>query len=124
MGTLTGIVIDDEPPIRALFARMLRAAGMQVAEAPSGTTALALARAARPDFVVTDLEMPDGSGLDVCRWLRSDPALKDVVIVVVSGAGPNQREEAIIAGCDVVLSKPCPPALLVETIRQLLITPS
>ncbi len=124
LDTFTGVVVDDEPQVRAIFAGILRKAGMQVFEADSGVAAIALARKARPDFVMTDLNMPGMDGLEMCRRLRRDPALKDVVILVVSGADQDQRDEAIVAGCDVVLSKPCSPALLLETIRQLLIRPS
>lgn len=124
MNTFTGVVADDEPQIRAIFAGILRKAGIRVFEAESGATALALARSARADFVLTDLQMPGVDGLEVCRQLRRDPALKNVRIVVVSGAGQDQRDQAVIAGCDVVLSKPCSPALLLETIRQLLVAPS
>ena len=124
MNTFTGVVADDEPQIRAIFAGILRTAGLRVFEAESGAAALALARSARADFVLTDLQLPGVDGLEVCRQLRQDPALKNVRIVVVSGAGQDQRDLAVIAGCDVVLSKPCSPALLLETIRQLLVQPS
>lgn len=124
MDTYTGVVADDEPQIRAIFAGILRTAGIQVFEAEGGAAAMALARSTKADFVLTDLQMPGVDGLEVCRQLRSDPALKNVRIIVVSGADQDQRDRAIIAGCDVVLSKPCSPALLLETIRQLLIRPS
>lgn len=124
MRTYTGVVADDEPQIRAIFAGILRSAGMRVFEADCGAAAMALARGARADFVLTDLQMPGVDGLEVCRQVRRDPALKNVRIVVVSGAGQDQRDQAVTAGCDVVLSKPCSPALLLETIRQLLVRAS
>ncbi len=124
MQTLTAIVIDDEPSIRTLFARVLRDAGMQVFEADSATAALAMAQTASPDFVVTDIGMPDVDGIELCRQLRADPELKDLRIVVVSGQASTQGAEAIAAGCDAVLAKPCSPATLLKAIRQLLHKPS
>jgi CheY-like chemotaxis protein len=117
---LTAIVIDDEQPLRAFFAKVLRGAGMQVLEAESANTALALARAHRPDFVVTDIGMPEVDGIELCRRLREDPGLKDLRIVGVSGNASKQGADAIAAGCDAVLAKPCTPATLLKTIQRLL----
>jgi len=116
-----GLVVDDEPMIRAVFVEALRRAGVQVLEAADGRSALALAQATTPDFVVTDIQMPEGDGLELCRTLRADPALQHVRIVVVSGMGAAQVTEAVAAGCDAVIEKPCAPSLLVETIQRLLI---
>src|SRR6185295_814224 len=106
-----------------LFARVLRGAGIQVLEADSGAAALELVHNTPPDVIVTDIEMPGLSGIDLCRSFRHHASLKNSLIVVVSGAGTTQREEAVAAGCDVVLSKPCSPALLLATIQRLLIKP-
>jgi CheY-like chemotaxis protein len=71
--------------------------------------------------VVTDLQMPDLDGLELCRRLRRTPATAKLLIVVVSADAVTQRDQAIAAGCDVVLEKPCSPALLVTTIQRLLV---
>ena len=124
MRALTAIVIDDEPPLRAYFAKVLRGAGMQVFEAESATAALAMAQTNRPDFVVTDIGMPDVDGIELCRRLRAEPDFKDLRIVVVSGNASKQGAEAIAAGCDAVLAKPCTPTTLLKTIQQLIQKPS
>ena len=116
----TGLVVDDEPEVRRLFATVLRRASIRVFEAESGDAALALLETARPDFVVTDVEMPGISGVELCRQLRSHAAFEKVVIVVVSGAAGAAGHEAIAAGCDAVLPKPCPPRVLLSTIERLL----
>jgi CheY-like chemotaxis protein len=123
MRTLTAIVIDDEPSLRALFAKVLRRAGMQVFEAESAKAALALAQTTNPDLVVTDIEMPEVDGIELCRRLRADHGSKDLRIVVVSGDASKQGADAIAAGCDAVLAKPCTPATLLKTIHHLLPKP-
>ena len=119
-GAVTGIIVDDEAEVRALFAEVCRRAGMRVLQAETGHVALALAKAQAPDFIVTDINMPECDGLELCRRLRGDPDLHHVRIVVVSGVAAVEGEAALAAGCDAVIEKPCPPKLLVETIWQVL----
>lgn len=70
----------------ASFPKALRQEGICVLEACSGREALKLTQIAVPHFVVTDIEMPDVDGLELCRLLRQLPATTRVPIVVVSGA--------------------------------------
>lgn len=120
MGSPFGLVVDDDPGVRCLFAEVLRHAGLVVVEASSGNEALRLAQSPNLAFVVTDIEMPDGDGWDLCRHLRGSSRATRLPIVVVTGIPLNQFAAATAAGCDAVLEKPCSPALLVATIRQLL----
>lgn len=116
-----GLVVDDDSHVRSFFAKVLRRGGMEVLEASSGGEALLMVQSVIPVFVVTDLQMPDLDGLELCRRLRRSPATAQVLIVVVSGAALTQADEAVAAGCDVVLEKPCSPNLLVTTIQRLLV---
>ena len=115
-----GLVVDDDPHVRRFLAEVFRRKGFRTVEAQSGREALGLATRHPPDFVVTDIEMPDVNGLELCRQLRQLPSTSKVPIVVVTGAAETQGDAAVAAGCDVVLPKPCPPALLVATIHRLL----
>lgn len=118
-----GLVVDDNPRIRHVLSEALRRRGISVREAGSGREALTLAQASVPDFVITDIEMPDVDGLELCRRLRESPATSKVPIIIVSAATTTQGDDATAAGCDVVLPKPCSPAVLVETIQRLLLKP-
>ena len=115
-----GLVVDDDRHVRSFFSKVLRRCGMDILEASSGWEPLLVAQTSSPAFVVTDLEMPDLDGLELCRRLRRSRRSEQLVIVMVTGAAISQGDEAIAAGCDVVLEKPCSPALLVTTIQRLL----
>ena len=120
MRPMLGLVVDDDRHVRSLFAKVLRGGGMDILEASSGWEAFFVAETASPAFVVTDLQMAGLNGLELCRRLRRSRNSRDLLIVVVTGAATTQRDEAIAAGCDVVLEKPCSPVLLVTTIQRLL----
>lgn len=115
-----GLVVDDDPEERRFLAAALRRSGIRILEARSAYEALKLAERDSPDFVVTDIEMPDLDGVELCRRLRELPVTANVPIVAVSSASRTQADDATAAGCDAVLPKPCSPALLVATIQRLL----
>jgi CheY-like chemotaxis protein len=116
-----GLIVDDDRHVRSLFAKVLRGGGMDILEASSGWEAFFVAQTASPAFMVTDLQMSGLNGLELCRRLRRSRNSADLLIIVVTGAATTQGDEAIAAGCDVVLAKPCSPALLVTTIQRLLV---
>lgn len=121
MTTPIGLVVHNDAQVRSFFTETLRRDGMHVVAATSGTEALTLARAVAPAFVVTGVGMHDVDSLEFCRQLRRHDTTSKVKIVVVGGLAASQGDEATAAGCNAVLPKSCPPALLVATIRQLLI---
>lgn len=118
------LLVGDSPEIRNFFAHALTRSGLTVTWASDGVGGLAAARAHVPDAIVCDLDMPNMGGLALCRALRADPATRDVRILIVSGTAAAQTQEALDAGCDAVLVKPCSGALLVRTIEQLLNLPA
>ena len=98
------LVVDDEPQILRALTTNLRGAGYEVLRAATAEEALAAAAARLPDAVVLDLVLPDGSGVDVCRELRS---WSTVPIVILSAVGEEgQKVEALDAGADDYVTKP------------------
>ena len=71
------LIVDDERDLRTLLDFNLRQAGWRTAQAESGAEALARARALKPTVIVLDLNLPDVSGMDVCRLLRADEETRD-----------------------------------------------
>jgi two-component system KDP operon response regulator KdpE len=98
------LVVDDEPQILRALTTNLRGAGYEVVRAARAEEALAAAAARLPDAVVLDLVLPDGSGVDVCRELRTWSAVPIVILSAVGEEG--QKVEALDAGADDYVTKP------------------
>ena len=98
------LVVDDEPDFLRTLATALRAAGYEVETAATAQSAVAAVKRLRPDALVLDLVLPDGSGVEVCRSLR---AWTNVPIVVVSAVGEEEDKVAALdAGADDYVTKP------------------
>ena len=78
------LLADDDELTAGAWTAVLRMNGFEVVWAPDGGSALALARLARPDLLLTDWDMPVIDGPELCRIFRSDPALASVPIVLAS----------------------------------------
>ena len=101
------LVIDDSRAVRALLSDALKQSGYNVLTATDGDDGIAKYQAEQPDLVITDLNMPNGNGIDVIKRLRSSAESKFVPILVFTAEGPNSRkEEARLAGATGWLKKP------------------
>ncbi len=98
------LVVDDEPQIVRALRTSLQGSGYDVDTAASAQEALAKAAMRPPAGVILDLVLPDGSGIDVCRELRS---WTDVPVLVLSAVGDEQEKVAALdAGADDYVTKP------------------
>lgn len=103
----TIIVIEDEQEAAEMFAEMMRVSGFRVLKATSSAPGMKLIASERPDAVVLDIMMPDISGLDVLRFMRSDPQLAKIPVIVVSAKSmPADIKTGLEAGAAVYLTKP------------------
>jgi CheY-like chemotaxis protein len=114
------VVAEDHEDIRYVLKRSLERAGHRVVAAADGMAALAAIREHRPDLVVTDVDMPHMTGLDLCRAIRADDALRHIPVVVASGSLMPGDNLAEAAGASATLLKPFVPAQLLALISQLL----
>jgi DNA-binding response OmpR family regulator len=100
------LVVDDEPPLRELVIVTLGDA-YACDEAADGDAALEQLRTRRYDMVMLDVMMPGRSGIDVLREMRSDDALREIPVVVMSAWQSTQDiDAALAAGADGFLPKP------------------
>src|SRR5262249_24969520 len=98
------LVVDDEPQIARVLRRSLAAHGYELQVAGEGEEALEIFTAWKPDLVITDLSMPNMSGLELCRRIR---IASQTPIIVLSVKGEERAKvEALDAGADDYVTKP------------------
>lgn len=104
------LVIEDNEQNLYLARFLLEARGHRVSEARSGLEGIAAARAAAPDMILLDIQLPGMDGYAVARILRADPTLDAVPIVAVTSYAMNgDRVRALASGCDGYIEKPINP---------------
>ena len=112
------LLVDDEVSIQRATATLLRSRGYSVVVAGTGSEALAAFERERPALAIVDLGLPDMDGTMVCHQIRTRA---DVPIVVLSVRGEERSKvEALDAGADDYVTKPCGPEELLARIRAAL----
>jgi two-component system phosphate regulon response regulator PhoB len=118
---LTILITDDEPHVVELVRVTLEDERVRVIEAPDGVTALALADELEPELIFLDVNLPDLSGLEVCRRLRRHPRLAGSSIVMLTAAAQQEDiSRGLAAGATQYLTKPFSPVRLLSLVEGLL----
>ncbi len=110
------LIVDDSQLERVILGRIIGQAGHECHFASGGLEALETYLRGGLDILVTDLEMPDGGGLELIEALRA--LLPEAPIIVVSGMGPDVLAEAESKGALAAFSKPVDPDALLEAVAQ------
>ena len=101
------LVVDDSMSVRRAVATLLEDQGYDVAQARDGLEAVKAMEIARPDVLLTDLEMPNMNGLELTAHVRSRAELANLpVIMITSRSMDKHRRQAMSAGVSVYLTKP------------------
>ena len=112
------LVVDDEPAVRRLLARLLEAEGYTIHEAADGADALELVRADGDlfDVIVSDIVMPRINGVELMQVLST--AFPDLPVILISAYGNAELADRGIAAPCAVLGKPIVPELLLAEVRR------
>ena len=116
------LCIDDEPGVIELISLILRSQNIQVDGASSGQEGLEAMRQNPPDAVLLDIMMPEIDGWEVYKRMRSEAALKDIPVIIVT-ARNSSFEEVIArerAGVDDYITKPFVPNQVRESLSRVL----
>ncbi|MDQ3669448.1 MAG: response regulator transcription factor [Actinomycetota bacterium] len=119
------LVVEREAPIRSFLEQQLTDDGFEVLSAEEAARALELVESARPDLVLLDAVLPDGSGFEVCKCLREGVPGRSwdrevPVIMVSSRTEPVDRLRGFARGCDDYVGRPFLYEELVARMRAVL----
>ena len=117
----TILIADDEEKIVEIESLILSMEGYEVLTANDGNVAINLLKKLEkpPDLILLDVLMPNVSGVEVCRWIKQQPKLKDMAVIFLSAVvSQKSREEAMNAGGNEYLEKPFATEDLLELIKK------
>jgi len=115
------IIVEDQTEVADLLEEMLNIDGYQVIKIHSSTGALSEIQAENPDVVLLDIMMPDVSGLEVLRFMRREPGLQEIPVVIVSArTSSSDIHTGLEAGATAYLTKPVSVGTLRETVAQVI----
>jgi DNA-binding NarL/FixJ family response regulator len=105
---ITILVVDDDADIRFATSRIIQSAGYAVVAASTGLEALETARRVRPDMVLLDVVLPDITGTEVCRRIKTDPFFDGTFVLLTSGmkTGSSHQTEGLDTGADGYIARP------------------
>jgi len=113
------LVVDDHLDTVDSLAMLLKTMGHEVQFAITGTAAVDIARAFRPEIVLLDFGLPDVKGDQVARRIRSERGLENVRIIVITGRSEDEaRQRALAAGCEGYHVKPLDSATLEDLLAK------
>ncbi len=116
------LVVDDLFTIRSLLITTLHQLGFShIDQAQDGDIALDYLRKNKIDLLITDWKMPNMSGIELTKSVRSDPELKDLkVLMVTTNSSKEEINEAMSAGVNCYLTKPFTLTMLEYSLKKLL----
>jgi len=118
----TVLVVDDDPVILKLLEVNFDMEGFAVLIARDGEEGIEVARRERPDLIISDIMMPNVSGIELVAELKGDPDTSDIPIILLSAKAQNADvRSGLDAGADDYITKPFEPLDLVDRVNRLLV---
>jgi two-component system, cell cycle response regulator DivK len=118
---LTVLVVEDYEDMSLALRLALEGSGYHILEASDGAKAVEVAERERPEIILMDLSLPVMDGLAATERIRSNPELRDTIIVAVTAHNDQDyRARALAAGCNAFVSKPVDFEWLKDLLNNLL----
>jgi CheY-like chemotaxis protein len=120
------LIVDDNVALARVTQFALDGAGFDTCTAYNGRLAMEAAQASQFDIVITDQQMPEMTGVELCQLLRSQPNYANCPIILLTAKGlelelPRLREEL---GINATFAKPFSPSAIVKACQELLAAPT
>lgn len=115
----TILIVEDNELNMKLFSDLLKFHGYATLQTKDGNEALRLARQHRPNLILMDIQLPEVSGLEVTRWIKSDDRIHHIPVIAITAYAMRGDEEKILnGGCAAHISKPISVANFMEVIER------
>src|SRR6188474_857014 len=115
------LLADDSVTIQRVIELTFADEDVQVIAVGNGQAAIDLVERDRPDIVLADVGMPERNGYEVAAFIKGNPALAHIPVVLLTGAfEPVDEARARSVGCDGVLVKPFEPQIVISRVKDLL----
>ncbi|MBI5103325.1 MAG: response regulator transcription factor [Nitrospirae bacterium] len=115
------LIVDDEPDVLELITYNLKKEGYEVSSSLDGQEALAKIRTEQFDFLVLDLMLPGLNGMEICRIMRNDPAMKNMPIIMLTAKTDEvDKILGLEMGADDYMTKPFSPRELLARIKTVM----
>lgn len=112
------LLVDDDKDVVRLMRAYLEQSDFEVLVAYNGETAMHMLRRERPDLLLLDLMLPDHDGWEITRWLRRDPVLQHIpVIMLTARVNDTDKIVGLELGADDYVTKPYNPREVVARVR-------
>lgn len=115
------VALEDDPTLQKVLKQILVREGYHVNVCGTIAALLALLPLDKPDLVLMDVNLPDGNGIDACRKIKSDGALRHIPIILMTGEARSieEREAGLMGGADDYILKPLSPKVLLARIDNI-----
>ena len=114
----TILIVEDNEKNLKLVRDVLRHRGHSTVEAMTGRAGLRLAREAKPDLILMDIQLPDIDGISALRELRADSAFDRTTMIAISASVmPDDKQNIIASGFDAYITKPINVKQFIETVE-------
>jgi PAS domain S-box-containing protein len=116
------LIVDGDPLLLRAASRLLKRVGYQVFEAANGMEGQRLAVQYQPELILLDVVLPDIDGVEICRRLKSDPALAGALVVLLLGTKTGSPDQAfsLESGADGYIVRPIPNRELLARVETFL----
>jgi len=116
------LAIEDDGIMQSILRDTLKPEGFEFLLGATGQEGLDLARKERPDIILLDINLPDMSGMEVCRSLKSDAATRHIPVMMLTGQAweVSNRVQGLELGAEDYMLKPISPRVLITRIRAIL----
>jgi len=114
------LIVDDDVETTALLANLIKNTGHEPVAVNSSLTAIETIKEEAPNLILLDIMMPDVNGIELCKMIKANQAIKDIPVVMVSAlSDKGTKRDSANAGAEDFLTKPVLPDEFAKKLRSL-----